>query len=210
EGGRNAILLLGDFVPLVAFAFLLRRWLAGRARRIDAFFLVGYAVLRIVAALASGWLGSAIGFGIVLVIVYLQERPRVPLALLAAVAAYALLLQPAKIAFREVFWYGGEEGSKLERLAFWARASHAEWERAAAGEGNKSPTDLAAETLSRMSLLEHSALIIDMTPDVVPYQRGWMYSYFLVTLVPRILWPAKPTINEANRFYQLAYGLTPE
>jgi len=210
EGGRNAILLLGDFVPLVAVAYLLRRHLSGQGQRIDVIFLAVYAVLRVMAALASGWLGSAVGFGIVLVIVYLEERRRVPVGLVVAVLAYTLVLQPAKTAFREVFWYGGEQGSRLERLAFWARASQAEWESAAAGEGGKTPSELAAETLSRMSLLEHSALIIEMTPDVVPYQHGRLYSYFLVTLVPRVLWPDKPSINEANRFYQVAYGLTPE
>jgi hypothetical protein len=31
-----------------------------------------------------------------------------------------------------------------------------------------------------------------------------------VTLIPRALWPDKPTVNEANRFYQLTYGLTSE
>jgi len=28
-----------------------------------------------------------------------------------------------------------------------------------------------------------------------------------VTFIPRFLWPDKPTMSEANRFYQLAYGL---
>src|SRR4029077_9028656 len=30
------------------------------------------------------------------------------------------------------------------------------------------------------------------------------------TLVPRFLWPDKPSVNDANRFYQTAYGLTAE
>ena len=120
EGGRNAVLMLGDFIPLVAFAFLLRRQLAGRGGPVDGAFLIGYAVLRVIAALASGWIGSAVAFGVVLVFVYIDERQRLPVGLLLAVVAYVVVLQPAKNAFREVFWYGGAQGSRLERLGFWA------------------------------------------------------------------------------------------
>src|SRR5204863_2608490 len=36
------------------------------------------------------------------------------------------------------------------------------------------------------------------------------YRFVAVTLIPRFLWPDKPTVNDANRFYQVAYGLTTE
>ncbi len=32
----------------------------------------------------------------------------------------------------------------------------------------------------------------------------------VVTWIPRFLWPDKPSVNEANQFYQVAYGLTAE
>src|SRR5215472_11974936 len=37
-----------------------------------------------------------------------------------------------------------------------------------------------------------------------------MYPLLLQNLIPRILWPNKPTMNEANRFFQVRYGLTEE
>jgi hypothetical protein len=49
-----------------------------------------------------------------------------------------------------------------------------------------------------------------LTPDVVPYQGLAPYKYLVVGLVPRFLWPEKPQFDEANRFVQVAYGLTRE
>src|SRR5207237_5664241 len=65
-------------------------------------------------------------------------------------------------------------------------------------------------SVSRISLLNQSANVIDLTPAVVPYQYGWLYSYMAVTWIPRFVWPDKPSVSEANQYYQVAYGLTSE
>ncbi len=64
--------------------------------------------------------------------------------------------------------------------------------------------------MARVSLLNQTANVVEMTPSVVPYQYGHLYSYLGVTLIPRFVWPEKPSMNEANQFYQVAYGLTSE
>ena len=51
---------------------------------------------------------------------------------------------------------------------------------------------------------------MEVTPSVIPYQGSFMYRYMAVTVIPRALWPDKPSVNEANRFYQVTYGLTAE
>src|SRR5262249_15409342 len=40
--------------------------------------------------------------------------------------------------------------------------------------------------------------------------NGSTYRFLAITWIPRVLWPEKPTVNEANQFYQVAYGLTTE
>jgi oligosaccharide repeat unit polymerase len=50
--------------------------------------------------------------------------------------------------------------------------------------------------------------VVERTPNPVPYQNGKLYSYMLITLIPRFVWPEKPSFNEANQFFQVAYGLT--
>jgi O-antigen polysaccharide polymerase Wzy len=57
-------------------------------------------------------------------------------------------------------------------------------------------------------LLQQTANVMESTPDRVPYQNGRLYSYVLVTFVPRLFWPDKPSVNDSNRWYQVAYRLT--
>jgi hypothetical protein len=49
-----------------------------------------------------------------------------------------------------------------------------------------------------------------MTPSVVPYQYGRLYTYIFISWIPRFIWPDKPSVSEANQFYQVAYGLSTE
>jgi hypothetical protein len=49
---------------------------------------------------------------------------------------------------------------------------------------------------------------MQMTPTQVPDQNGRLYKYLAVSLIPRAIWPDKPSFSEANQFYQVAYGVT--
>ena len=44
----------------------------------------------------------------------------------------------------------------------------------------------------------------------MPFQQGETYGFVAVTLVPRFLWPDKPSVNDANRFYQVGCCSTAE
>jgi hypothetical protein len=68
--------------------------------------------------------------------------------------------------------------------------------------------ELSDATLNRLSLLQQTAHVMELTPSKVPYQYGSLYSYIAVTFVPRFLWPDKPSVNDANHWYQVSYGLT--
>ena len=68
--------------------------------------------------------------------------------------------------------------------------------------------NLSNPTLGRLSLLQQTANVMESTPERIPYQNGRLYSYMLVTFVPRFFWPDKPSVNDSNRWYQVAYRLT--
>jgi hypothetical protein len=75
-------------------------------------------------------------------------------------------------------------------------------------DDNEQIRRLSNTTLSRFDLLRQTAHVIEFTPSRIPYQYGSLYSYIGVTLIPRFLWPDKPSVNDANRWYQVKYGLT--
>ena len=208
EGGRQLISNFENMVPAVTFAIFLRYYLRRKISELDKFLMLGYAFLALVVGIASGWLGSFLGLGMVCAIVYTYERRKLPLIAALIVLPIILFFQSGKEAFRARYWRGDSGNGYSERVAFWVRSSWNAWADAMTdGTGEKGRL-LAATSLSRLSLLQQTANVIESTPDRVSYQNGRLYSYIGVTFIPRLLWPDKPSVNDANRWYQVSYGLT--
>ena len=98
----------------------------------------------------------------------------------------------------------------MERVAFWAQNSFDKWNEALSDSSGEAFRRALNPSVSRVSLLNQSANVVEQTPSVVPYQYGSLYSYMFVTWIPRFIWPDKPSVSEANQYYQVAYGLTSE
>jgi hypothetical protein len=208
EGGRQFISNFENMVPAVSFAVFFRYYLRGKISDLDKFLVLAYVFLALVVGISSGWLGSFIGLGIVCVIVYSYERRKLPLIAALIVIPIILFFQPGKAAFRERYWRGDSAGGYSERVAFWVESSWNIWVDAITDRTGQKSRLLADATLSRLSLLQQTANVMEFTPDRVPYQYGSLYSYIGVTLIPRFLWPDKPSVNDANHWYQVSYGLT--
>lgn len=142
-----------------------------------------------------------------------MERRRVPRVAVLAIILFTLFFQFGKEDFRKTYWQGGgvaqeEQVSRVERVTFWIESSLDKW-----NEALNDPNTLRvaiSPSVSRLSLLNQTANVIEQTPSVVPYQYGWLYSYMAITLIPRFVWPDKPSMSEANQYYQIAYGLSTE
>jgi hypothetical protein len=208
EGGRQFLSNFENMVPAVIFATFLRYYLRQKISGLDKFLMLGYAFVALVVGIASGWLGSFVGLGIVCAVVYTYERRRLPLIAALIVLPIILFFQPGKGAFRERYWRGDYAQSYSERAAFWVERSWNIWTDAFTEQTGRERKALADATLSRLSLLQQTANVIELTPNRVPYQHGRLYSYIGITFVPRFLWPDKPSVNDANRWYQVSYGLT--
>jgi hypothetical protein len=195
-------------VTLAAIAILFRWVLDGKADAIDKGILCGLLVLRVVFAIATGWLGGALILAIICVMIYAHKHRKLPVVILACALGYVLFFQAGKNEFRGSFWYGHLEAGPIEKLEFWANASLKQWQLALDDPSGVRLRKLLALELGRASLLNQAANVMEQTPGVVPYQYGRLYSYAVVSLIPRFLWPEKPSMNEANQFYQVAYGVT--
>ncbi|PYQ37182.1 MAG: hypothetical protein DMG99_21340 [Acidobacteria bacterium] len=158
--------------------------------------------------MSSGWLGSAVNLGLVFIVVYIYEKRRFPMAACLAVVPVLLFFQPAKTMFRERYWARQSSDTSTERVSYWVENSWRLWNNAITSRDNEQLRELSNSTLSRFDLLRQTAHVIEFTPSRVPYQYGNLYSYMLVTFIPRYFWPDKPSVNDANRWYQVHYGLT--
>ena len=208
EGGRQILVDLESVVAMVAFLALFRRFLRGQAGQTDQLLLLGFVLLRLGGGVASGWLGAVVWFLIVMGVCYFDVRRSVPTAAIIGILIVVLFLQPGKTEFRKHYWHGigNVSGTVTERTLYWLEASARAWSGALDRPEKRS--ELFGVTVSRASLLEPTAMVVQMTPSQVPYQHGKLYKYLVITWIPRALWPDKPSFSEANQFYQVAYGIT--
>jgi hypothetical protein len=171
--------------------------------------LLAYVFTTALNGLASGWLGTLLNLGIAAVTVYLWERRRLPLMPIFLAVVYVLFFQAGKHTFRVDYLYSGAAPvGKLDRAGTWGRVALDNWEGALSNPASGTALDLVRLTIMRASLLTQTGHVVQSTPALVPYQGGSTYSYLVTGLVPRFLWPDKPSVNDANRYYQTAYGLT--
>jgi len=209
EGGRQIVSNLENTVPVVSFAILVRYYLRGKLHGFDKFLIFTYGVVALVVGISSGWLGSFVGIGVVCLTVYIYERRKFPLRAALIVLPVILFFQPAKNAFRARYWaVAGSDESSTERVSFWVEHSWNLWSSALAEQDGEHTRDLVDATISRLALLQQTANVIELTPSRVPFQYGKTYSYIAVTFMPRMFWPNKPSVNDANHWYQVTYGLS--
>lgn len=210
EAGRQIIINLLTVCPTVAFVILLRRQFRKESTLFDKLLITGYLLTRVLVGISSGWLGSLSATLVICVAVYIAERRKIPLLAVGSIILVILFLQVGKEEFRKQYWSGEQTGTLLERAEFWFNASVDKWEGLFDDPNNEKLNELTSQSIGRLSLLAQTANVVELTPSAVPYQYGQLYSYILVTLIPRFVWPDKPIVSEANRFYQVSYNLTTE
>lgn len=210
EGGRQAIFILQTTVPMVAFIILFQRYLRRLGTDMDKLLILAFVISRFFGGMASGWLGSFVFFMATCGLIYLVHRRKAPKVIVIAGILCVLFFQVGKEDFRTRYWYEEQQGGTLERVSWWIEASLERWTSVGESTSNVTTKDLIYQSLARVSLLSQTANVMSLTPSYVPYQNGKLYSYLFVSFIPRAIWPGKPSVNDANRFYQVAYGLTTE
>ena len=216
EGGRQLVSIMVSVIPILAFAILFRNFIRRQSSVFDKILIFGFLIVRLMGGLSSGWLGVSASILLICGAIYLMEKRRVPRWALIFVVLFTLFFQVGKDEFRRTYWQSGqigvqqEQGSRVERVTFWAQNSFDKWNEALSDSSGEAFRRALNPSVSRISLLNQSANVVELTPAVVPYQYGSLYSYMFITWIPRFVWPDKPSVSEANQYYQVAYGLTAE
>jgi hypothetical protein len=216
EGGRQLVSIMVSVIPVLAFAILFRKFIRRESTTLDKILIVGFGFVRLVGGLASGWLGVSASILVICGAIYFLERRRAPRWALLLVVMFTLFFQVGKDDFRKTYWQSSdsgtasEQGSRIERVSFWAQNSFNKWNEALSDSSGDALRRALNPSVSRISLLNQSANVVELTPSAVPYQYGWLYSYLAITWIPRFVWPNKPSVSEANQYYQVAYGLSTE
>ena len=162
-----------------------------------------------VVGLTSGMLEQAALPCVVFAIALWQVRRRFPWRWALAGVVLLVVLNAAKGQYRELAWRDHPDMSLASRVTTWVSVAG----RGAEEVLGEAPTvpfkEWLSEALFRFDLLHRFSYVVRMTPDVLPYlRRSRRTGTSMVSAVPRILWPSKPTASDANQTIDTDYGFS--
>jgi hypothetical protein len=203
----NISVIAVSSLPLAAFLWLVLVRRFRRLSQLDYLLAIAFLGTRVISgARFSASLGTIVYPLLLIGIADVSLNRKLRWPMIAAVACVVFFLQPSKLTIRHEISRGEVGEGMTDAVVRWTEVSASGW--ADVFEGSFPLEDQLTETSARSSLLTMTGLILDKTPETVPYQLGAYYPLLIKNLVPRILWPEKPSVNLANQFFQVEYGLT--
>ncbi len=204
---RNVMITIFTTLPLAAFLWVVLAASARKIEQLDFLLAVGFLVTRVVSGARFGASLTTIIVPVLLMgLGAISVNRRVPWRMLCAVACLVLFLQPSKGIVRGEMESGELTGNGLKIAMRWIEVAASGWADVFARRVPLESQIVSAA--SRSSLLTMTGVVLEMTPGIVPYQHGVSYPLLLQALIPRIFWADKPSVNVANQFFQVEYGLT--
>ncbi len=206
------VFLLSQLVIVGSLTLFLLQ-LRGHLSRMLKVFLWGVTIpILFLMGLGTGALWQVIRSLAPLLFCYAAERRRLPWVGMAVLAISIIPFLGFKHEYRSYAWHREEPEtmaappSPIERgLAFVRLTSQR------LTEGGVESYAVAAETAeARVNHLQVLATVMDMTPSLIPYWRGETYQTLWWVLVPRFLFPEKPTKMLGQEFGHRYSLLHPE
>ncbi len=183
------LLNIGLLTPMVVAARLLK---PGYSRAPIVIILLGQATI----TFYNSMLGIVVFTIRDMLLAHIYLRRRVPVVLIAVTAAIVLLLNPAKMVFRNM---AGDQFSKGpvsfdQTTENWAEAVSATW-----SPSSRTPDRRIESTADRLNYNWLSAHVYLAVPSRVPYQMGRTLEDIPMVMTPRLLYPDKPTASGYTR-----------
>lgn len=187
-----------------------RLWGSGRLHQNQKLALVINITLQIIITSVSLLLITGIVTLLLVLVGYFSTARRVPLIVCVIALPMFAILHSGKHKMREIYW--GETGRAITLLE--VPGFYQEW----IGYGLESGIKIAGKDDSsghsslfdRASLFQIVCYTMDTVPSRCPYLQGETYSFVLPQIVPRFLWPNKPSPNMSVTVLSVKMGLLTE
>jgi len=194
-------------LPLAAFLWLVLVRRFRRLSQLDFFLAFVFLATRVISgARFNASLGTIVGPFLLMGVADVSLKRKLPWPMITVAACLIFFLQPGKTTLRHEMTRGEVGVGMTDAIVRWGQVSISGWDDVL--EGRVPLDEQLSATSSRASLLAMTGLILEKTPETVPYQLGTSYPLLIKNLIPRVLWPDKPSVNVANQFFQVEYGLT--
>jgi len=194
------VVSFGWFGAGVLVILAVRRQLPWPARAAMAAGILASAVLQLAGGQVSDvlvWV-AVVSFAVLLARGYLGRRWIVVMALLGSTL---MIYRSIKGEWSNLAWYSGTQVSPLKKVQFaYELGALSVRER-----GFGMAVLAGIERTGRWSTVDMFADVVRKTPQRVPFWNGSTYRSLAGVLVPRVVWPGKPTKTLGNEFGQ-RYG----
>ncbi len=180
---------------IVSTFVLSRLWGLGQLdHRIRGFFVLNLAA-QIVFLLSQLYLVRAISILALGLIAYSAARRRVPWLLLGISLPILALLHTGKSEMRRVYWEEKRPAPTLGELP----AYFSEWVGYSLDtKDEEAKVARSGSLFERASLIQMLCMSVDRVPELKPFLNGESYVDIPALVIPRIIWPDKPSSLMAN------------
>lgn len=167
-------------------------------------FLWGVLPLEAWSRFSHGSIAFLMLFLLFFLIINWHFYKKMPTKLIFFVLAAYIVINPVKSEYRTYVWTSGHEYGVMEKgVLFISLIKNYYLGRGRTENSIKSNVET---NINRMNHISVFAYVIDKTPKSVPFWEGETYKFLLVSYIPRVLWPNKPTAPQGNEFGH-RYGL---
>ena len=192
--------LIGMFLPLSAgvIIFLGRSGQAPRAlvRLVWCVVLPAYLVFEA----GDGYVGSAVRIAIFVAMLIWGLGRRIPIAAILIGVVLLATLRAGGHEYRRFQESGATDGaSVVEQVQEVGGLAYTAWRE-------QGPAELTASIVERVAQIVVLAGVAERTPVSVPFWRGHTYASIPASVIPRAIWPGKPSKNLGQEFgHRYAY-----
>ena len=197
--------LPSEFFYLAIIALLILQLEGELTWRYSALLWIALIPLRGLIGLAQGALGFAMIEAAALLITYATIKRRIPWIVFIIGFAAFFFMQPVKGLMRTMVFAGRAANSEQDQSQKFS-ALAATGEQGLVVVESLDPGDLLAIATNRLANIMALASVVELTPEDVPYWNGASYYPFMVLVIPRFLYPEKPSQLPGNIFAH-QYGM---
>jgi hypothetical protein len=189
--------LPSEFFYLAIVALLILHLEGELTWRYAALLWIVLIPLRALIGLAQGALGFAMIEAAALLITYATIKRQIPWIVFVVGFAAFFFMQPIKGLMRTMVFAGRTANSEQDQSQKFS-ALAATGEQGLAVVESLDLGDLLSIATNRLASIMLLANVIELTPEDVPYWNGASYAPFMFLVVPRFLYPEKPSQLPGN------------